>query len=93
VPIQPFAFESRDFLRKQIVGKVVRFRVLYTIPTGAKREYGIVSLPTGQTLPEYSVREGWLKLRDDAGRKEENEENTQTLEKLQVAEAHAKADS
>ncbi|KAF1985354.1 hypothetical protein K402DRAFT_357259 [Aulographum hederae CBS 113979] len=89
---EPFAFESRDFLRRLLVGKVVRFRVLYTIPTGAKREYGIVHLPSGQVLPEQAVKEGWLKLREDAGKKEENEEVMAILEKLKVAEAHAKAD-
>jgi staphylococcal nuclease domain-containing protein 1 len=39
------------------------------------------------------VAEGFLKLRDDAGRKEESEEATRLLERLQVAEARAKADS
>ena len=39
------------------------------------------------------MAEGWVKLRDDAGRKDDNPESAQTVEKLQVAEAHAKADS
>jgi len=40
---EPFAFESRDYLRRLLVGKVVRFQVLYKIPTGANREYGLSS--------------------------------------------------
>ena len=91
--LQPFAFESRDFLRRLLVGKVVHFKVLYKIPTGANREYGIVSLPNKTQLPELAVTEGWVKIRDDAGRKDDSEEAAAILEKLQVVEARAKADS
>ena len=90
---EQFAFESRDYLRRLLVGKVVRFQVLYKIPTGANREYGIVALPDRTVLPEQAVAEGWLKLRDDAGRKGDSEEDAQILEKLQVLEARARADS
>ncbi|OCL14955.1 hypothetical protein AOQ84DRAFT_173650 [Glonium stellatum] len=90
---EPFAFESRDFLRRLLVGKVVHFKVLYKIPTGANREYGIISLPNKTQLPELAVAEGWVKIRDDAGRKDDSEEATAILEKLQVVEARAKADS
>jgi staphylococcal nuclease domain-containing protein 1 len=90
---EQFAFESRDFLRRLLVGKVVQFRVLYKIPTGANREYGILSLPNKTQLPDLAVSEGWLKLRDDAGRKDDSEEAAQVLEKLQMLEARARADS
>lgn len=50
-------------------------------------------MQTGQTLPESAVSEGWVKLRDDAGRKEESEEAKALLEKLELEEAKAKADS
>jgi staphylococcal nuclease domain-containing protein 1 len=71
----------------------VHFRVLYKIPTGANREYGIISLPNKTQLPELAVAEGWLKIRDDAGRKDDSEEAQAILEKLQVVEARARADS
>lgn len=90
---EPFAFESRDYLRRLLVGKVVRFQVLYKIPTGANREYGLIVLPNKVILPEQAVAEGWLKLRDDAGRKEDSEEAAQLLERLQAVEARARADS
>ena len=90
---EPGAFESRDYLRRLLVGKVVRFQVLYKIPTGANREYGLVVLPNKVVLPEQAVAEGWLKLRDDAGRKEDSEEAAQLLERLQAVEARARADS
>ncbi|KIW04625.1 hypothetical protein, variant [Verruconis gallopava] len=91
---EPFAYQSRDFVRKQFVGKIVNFRVLYTIPQ-TKREYGIAWLPGAEPsaqLPEVAVREGWVKVREDAGKREENEESRVLAERLQVVEAHAKAD-
>ena len=75
------------------VGKVIQFQVLYNIPTGVKRDYGTLTLQTGQTLPEAAVTEGWLKLRDDAGKKDESEESKSLLDKLELEEAKAKADS
>lgn len=93
---EPFAFASRDFLRKLLVGKVIQFRTLYKIPT-TSREYGIVLLggapgQPGASLPDLAVQEGWVKLRDDAGKKEESEETTQLLEKLRALEARARVD-
>ncbi|KAF2673895.1 hypothetical protein BT63DRAFT_383949 [Microthyrium microscopicum] len=88
---EQFAFDSRDYLRKLLVGRTILFKPLYTIPT-TKREYGILVVPKGPQFPERTVADGWVKLRDDAGRKDESEEATRLLERLQVAEARAKAD-
>lgn len=85
------AFESRDALRELLVGKNVQFSVLYTIPN-TKREYGIVYLNDGRKLPEEMVKQGWLKLREDAGRKEDSEEALQQLDQLRLLEAKARAD-
>ncbi|KAH0553197.1 hypothetical protein GP486_006627 [Trichoglossum hirsutum] len=94
ISVQPFAFESRDFIRRLVVGKVVQFQVLYQVPgPTSKREYGTVSLPNGQTLPEAAVVEGWLKVRDDAGRKDDAEEATAQIEKLKLSEASARSNS
>ncbi|KAF2492958.1 hypothetical protein BU16DRAFT_465923 [Lophium mytilinum] len=90
---EPHAFESRDFLRNQLVGKFVHFKVLYKIPTGANREYGIVKLPNNVQFPDSCVEKGWVKLRDDAGRKDDSEESASILERLQMLEARAKAES
>lgn len=76
-----------------VVGKVVQFKILYSIPTGVKRDYGTVVLQTGESLPDASVSEGWVKLRDDAGRKDESEESKRLLELLELEEARAKAAS
>ena len=75
------------------VGKVVRFKVLYNIPTGVKRDYGTVTLQSGESLPEAAISEGWVRLRDDAGRKDESEESKALLEKLELQEAKAKHES
>ena len=75
------------------VGKVIQFTILYSIPTGAKRDYGTVYLQTGQSLPDAAVAEGWVKLREDAARKDESETSKALIEKLEIAEASAKASS
>jgi staphylococcal nuclease domain-containing protein 1 len=67
--------------------------VLYKIPTGANREYGLIVTPQKDLLPEQAVAEGWLKLRDDAGRKEDSDEAANLLERLTIVEARARADS
>ncbi|MCJ1474012.1 hypothetical protein MMC13_002670 [Lambiella insularis] len=93
---EPHAFESRDFLRKLLVGKVVQFQVLYNIPlssSGQLRDYGTLVLQSGQTLPRLAVAEGWLKLRDDPGKNAESDTAKTLLEKLRTEEAEAKAAS
>ncbi|KAL8725023.1 MAG: hypothetical protein Q9166_007622 [cf. Caloplaca sp. 2 TL-2023] len=81
---EPFAFQSRDFLRRATVGKVIQFAVLYTIPTGNKREYGTISLQNGEELPDACVAEGWVKLRDESRRKDVSESILNDLEHLQA---------
>ncbi|KAI1475777.1 hypothetical protein K445DRAFT_25220 [Daldinia sp. EC12] len=88
---EPFAFQSRDYLRKLVVGKVVQCSILYTIPTSG-REYGVAQLKDGTKLPDELVKAGWLKVREDAGRKEESEEVLERLETLRSLEAEAKAE-
>ncbi|EEP78919.1 conserved hypothetical protein [Uncinocarpus reesii 1704] len=90
---EPFAFQSREFLRELLVGKVIQFQILYVIPTGAKREYGIVRLPGGRELPELCVSEGWAKLREDAGRRDESEDTALVLDRLRELESRARSES
>ena len=71
---------------------MIQFSVLYTLPTGAKRDYGTITLQDGQQLPELAVAEGYLKLREDAGKREESDEITSSIDKLRALEARAKAD-
>ncbi|PHH86199.1 hypothetical protein CDD83_10586 [Cordyceps sp. RAO-2017] len=88
---EPFAFHSREHLRNLVVGKPVQCTVLYTIPSTG-REFGTAKLKDGTDLPDDSVKAGWLKVREDAGRKEESEENTERVEKLRALETQAKGE-
>ena len=90
--MQPFAFASREFLRDLLVGKAINFETLYQIPT-TKREYGKVRLPNGSELPDLLVSEGWTKVREDAGRKEDDEDAVAYLEKLRNLESQANSSS
>ncbi|RYO75421.1 hypothetical protein DL764_010469 [Monosporascus ibericus] len=87
---EPFAFQSREFLRRLVVGKAVRCTVLYTVPSG--REYGAAELRDGPQLPDECLKTGWLKVREDAGRKEESEDVLQRLETLRSLEAQARSE-
>ncbi|KAI0399395.1 tudor domain-containing protein [Xylaria palmicola] len=89
---EPFAFQSRDYLRGLTVGKAVQCTVLYTIPSSG-REYGYAQLKDGAQIPDELVKAGWLKVREDAGRKEESEEILGRLENLRNLESQAKSES
>jgi staphylococcal nuclease domain-containing protein 1 len=86
-----FAFESREYLRKLLVGQHVQFKVLYEIPS-TKRQYGVINLADGRKFPEEAVKDGWIKLREDAGRKEDTEESQRQLNELRLLEAQARID-
>ncbi|KAK9779105.1 putative Transcription factor [Seiridium cardinale] len=88
---EPFAFQSREYLRALAQGKMVKCFVYYTIPSSG-REYGIVQLQDGTELPLDAVNAGWLKVRDDAGRKEEAEDLLAKIDDLKAAESQAKSD-
>ncbi|GLB05574.1 hypothetical protein AtubIFM57258_000863 [Aspergillus tubingensis] len=91
---EPYGFHSREFLRELLVGKVVQFQILYTIPTGAKRDYGTIKLPTFDvSLPDISVQEGWTRVREEAGkRSDESEETVAYLQRLRALEEHAQTE-
>lgn len=71
------------------MGKVVQFQILYAIPT-TKREYGKVIIPNGPVFPDDVISEGWAKVREEAGKKEEDESLLAYLDKLRAAEGDAK---
>ncbi|OAP57079.1 hypothetical protein AYL99_09192 [Fonsecaea erecta] len=87
---EPFAFQAREFVRELVLGKVIQFQVLYAVPS-TKREYGRVRLPNGAELPDLLVQEGWAKVRDDAGKKEDDEDALAYLDKLRSLETDAKS--
>ena len=52
-----------------------------------------IILPDCRALPELIVQEGWAKVREDAGKKEDDEEALAYLDKLRSLEADAKSQS
>lgn len=90
---QPFSFLSREYLRTILVGRVVQFQVLYVVQS-MKREYGIILLPNsgGRSLPDLCVSEGWVRVRDDAARREGSDEPNELLDKLFHLQERAQAE-
>lgn len=86
-----FAFDSREFLRALTVGKLVKFKVHYTVPS-SQRDYGTAELQDGTQLPDELVKSGWVKVREDAGKKEDDEEILQRINSLRELESKAKND-
>ena len=75
------------------IGKIIQFNVLYSVPTPAKRDYGVFKLQTGETFPEVSISEGWVKLRNDSANKADSQESKDILSKAESEEEKAKASS
>ena len=94
LPSKPYGFQSREFLRELLVGKVIQFEILYAIPTGAKREYGTIKLLAfDASLPDIAVQEGWVRVRDEAGKRaDESEDTLAYLDRLRALQEHAKTE-
>ncbi|KAL0718316.1 hypothetical protein Bca4012_067638 [Brassica carinata] len=58
---EPFAWESREFLRKLCIGKEVTFKVDYKVEAIAGREFGSVYLGN-ENLAKLVVQNGWAKV-------------------------------
>jgi staphylococcal nuclease domain-containing protein 1 len=88
---QAFAFAAREYLRKLVVGKDVQFSVAYTVSSMTPpRENGTIFLPGGVNVLENAVAEGWVKVREQSGKKEKSEEEEATISKLKALEEQAK---
>jgi len=78
---EPFALQSRDYLRKLLVGKEVTYEIDYTTNTN-KRDFGSISIPKvieGETnITRIMVKRGLLKVRsNDRNSSEEHDYLTQ----------------
>ncbi|XP_051115668.1 ribonuclease TUDOR 2-like [Andrographis paniculata] len=82
---EPFAWDSREFLRKLCIGKEVLFRVDYLVPS-IKREFGSVFLGTNN-VASLVVAAGWAKVR---GQGQQKGEASPHLAELQSLEEQAK---
>ncbi|ESW31933.1 hypothetical protein PHAVU_002G280100 [Phaseolus vulgaris] len=66
---EPFAWESREFLRKLCIGKEVAFRVDYTVPS-ISRDFGTVFIGD-KNVAVLVVSAGWAKVREQGQQKGE----------------------
>ncbi|KAI9334235.1 hypothetical protein DFJ73DRAFT_853383 [Zopfochytrium polystomum] len=85
---EPGAFESREFLRKLLVGKEVAYRVEYTTTTNA-RDYGsLVLAPPGvdgeTQVTRILVKNGWVKVKPSESKKGPSDDYT-ILTELEAA--------
>eukprot|EP00878_Enallax_costatus_P006933 GHUV01007265.1.p1 GENE.GHUV01007265.1~~GHUV01007265.1.p1 ORF type:complete len:560 (+),score=208.13 GHUV01007265.1:80-1759(+) len=67
---EPFAWESREFLRKKLIGQAVVFRVDYVVEVAGNKEFGSVFLQQGQQQENIAlsiVQNGWAKVREVTG--------------------------
>ncbi|KKA30983.1 hypothetical protein TD95_001334 [Thielaviopsis punctulata] len=90
---EPFAFQSREFLRENLIGQTVLCTPLYNVPA-LKRDFGSVQFggKDGPILPEEALKCGWVKVREDAGRKEEDVDILARLDNLRNLEDQARMD-
>ncbi|KAJ2901887.1 Staphylococcal nuclease domain-containing protein [Zalerion maritima] len=86
---EEFAFQARDYLRRLCVGQQLRITNQYTIPN-TSRQYVTADLRDGTKFPEVIVHAGWAKVREEAGKKEEDELILDRLDKLRFYESEAK---
>ncbi|CAH9104639.1 unnamed protein product [Cuscuta europaea] len=78
---EPFAWDSREFLRNLCIGKEVTFKVDYTVPS-IGREFGSVFLGD-KNVALLVVAEGWAKVRDQGQQKGEASPFLQELLRLE----------
>ncbi|KAK9479881.1 hypothetical protein V1514DRAFT_326729 [Lipomyces japonicus] len=81
---EPHAFQSREYLRLLLVGKEVRFEVLYTVPSTG-REYGVVYLGGTDSVNERLISEGIVRVR--ASSPKDAEPNDLTAKYLELEQA------
>jgi len=82
---EPFAWESREYLRKLCIGKEVVFKVAYTVAS-IGRDFASVFMGN-QNVAELVVADGWAKVREQGGQRGEVAPN---MEKLLALEEQAK---
>ncbi|CAG7896036.1 unnamed protein product [Brassica rapa] len=80
---EPFAWESREFLRKLCIGKEITFKVDYKVEA-IGREFGSVYLGS-ENLAKLVVQNGWAKVREP-GQQNKDKVSPYVAELLQVEE-------
>eukprot|EP00262_Sarcandra_glabra_P004367 TRINITY_DN1532_c0_g1_i1.p1 TRINITY_DN1532_c0_g1~~TRINITY_DN1532_c0_g1_i1.p1 ORF type:complete len:989 (-),score=241.67 TRINITY_DN1532_c0_g1_i1:125-3091(-) len=78
---EPFAWDSREYLRKLCIGKEVTFKVDYNVPS-IGREFGSVFLGD-KNVALLVVAEGWAKVREQGQQKGEASPFLSELQRLE----------
>lgn len=81
---EPYAWQSREFLRKLLIGKAVTFKVDYSVPA-IKRDFGTVYF-NGESVLKTVVAAGWASVKEARDPKEKSDE----YDELLALEAKAK---
>ncbi|KXZ48282.1 hypothetical protein GPECTOR_29g59 [Gonium pectorale] len=82
---EPFAWESREFLRRKCIGQPCVFRVDYVVEAIGNREFGSVFLNQQDNVAMAVVAAGWAKVRPGG------KEQSPYLEDLKRAEEAAQS--
>ena len=62
---EPFAWESREYLRKLIIGKQVKFNIDYQIQnTNFQRDFATLTLADGQNVGQLCLQNGWVRINE-----------------------------
>ncbi|KAG1657494.1 hypothetical protein FOA52_008370 [Chlamydomonas sp. UWO 241] len=80
---EPFAWASREFLRKKVIGQQVTFKVDYTVEAIGNRPFGSVFLGEKDNVALSVVAAGWCKVRS------QGKEQSPYIEDLKKAEEAA----
>jgi len=82
---QPWAWESREFLRKKCIGQQVSFTIEHKTEGG--REFGIVSLSNGVNLLKEIAAEGWaVVMRPPEGKEPRSELHAELIQSSEAAQ-------
>lgn len=79
------SYEAKEFLRQLAIGKEIKFKVLFKIPALGK-EFGDIRSPIFDSLIEYLLEKGMVKLKDNVRADSDDEELfVENLRRLEAA--------
>lgn len=85
--IRAETYEAREFLRQLVIGKTIKFKVLFELPTTGK-QFGDVQAPVFESLIELMLQKGWAKLKENI--KTETDEEDAFVNNLKSIEETAR---
>eukprot|EP00201_Polytomella_parva_P016627 CAMPEP_0175065674 /NCGR_PEP_ID=MMETSP0052_2-20121109/16068_1 /TAXON_ID=51329 ORGANISM="Polytomella parva, Strain SAG 63-3" /NCGR_SAMPLE_ID=MMETSP0052_2 /ASSEMBLY_ACC=CAM_ASM_000194 /LENGTH=832 /DNA_ID=CAMNT_0016332259 /DNA_START=106 /DNA_END=2601 /DNA_ORIENTATION=- len=88
---EPFAYQSREFLRSLCIGQPCVFRVEHKIEAAGNREFGSVFLGQQRNVAVEVASNGWARVKFASAAAIEAKEVSPYYDALQQAESEAKA--